>query len=126
MLETPDRISNVLLIVVPVALWCVWWLLGVNWRTLGPVLTHGGWLPAVLLLLIATMVWTYLAPGPGNFLGLGLVAEGWWQFLAVLSLALTALFCGWLQNYFGWTPPQVSIEPTAVAVHEHAGGHGHP
>jgi hypothetical protein len=47
-----------------------------------------------------------------------------WQLGAVGALAAIALFCGWLQGYFGWTPEEVSVEP-APAAHGHGHDHGH-
>lgn len=94
---------------VPLILWCAWWLWCANWSKIWPVLAHGGWVPVVLLMLIAALVWVQIFPG------------GAWRFGIVCLWVLVALFCGWLQGQFGWTPPEISVEPPAEAEH----GHGH-
>lgn len=121
-LEGPYRVMTVLLLV---AAWCVWWLWGVNWHKLWPVLGAGGWAPVVLLMLAATLAWSRLAERPCDCAVLGTVANGWWQFWAVCGLAALALFCGWVQGYFGWAPPEYPVEPPPVTDHGHAHGHGH-
>jgi hypothetical protein len=50
------------------------------------------------------------------------LANFWWQLGAVGLIAGSALFCGWLQGYFGWTPAEMELEP---AVHAAEAGHGH-
>jgi hypothetical protein len=99
-------------LLIPFALWCAWWLWGVNWKKTWPVLAAGGWVPAVLLMLVTTLVWSHVDQTP---LPLGAVAipNVWWQLCGVCALAAVALFCGWLQGYFGWTPPEISLEPPA-------------
>ncbi len=37
--------------------WVAWWLWGVNWSKLWPTLAQGAWVPAVLLLFLAALVW---------------------------------------------------------------------
>src|SRR5262245_50181702 len=58
--------------------WLAWWLWGVNWKKLRPVLAQGGWAPSVLVLLVCALVWSRVAPSTGNFLGLTL-PNFWWQ-----------------------------------------------
>ena len=41
--------------------------------------------------------------------------------ISTLHLA-AALFCGWLQGYFGWSPQEISLEPPAP---EHGHAHAH-
>ena len=113
------RAFDVLLYLLPAVLWCVWWLWAVNWRKLWPVLARGAWAPVVLLLLLATLVWSHVAPT--NELWLPNV---WWQLGCVGALAAVALFCGWLQGQLGWVPPEVSVEPPPVSeAHAHAAHH---
>jgi hypothetical protein len=50
--------------------WVVWWLWGVNWRKVWPVLAGGAWAPVVLLLLVGALVWSQIAPTTGLLLGL--------------------------------------------------------
>jgi hypothetical protein len=114
--------SPVLSIVLPLVLWCIWWLLAVNWQKAWPMLAAGGWAPVVLLILTISMSWAAIAPAECNCLG-PTVGNGWWQLFVVVGLALLALFCGWLQGQFGWTPREIDLEPPAPAPAEH--GHAH-
>ena len=116
------RASAVLLALLPGGLWCVWWLCAVNWKKMAPVLREGAWAPVVLLILVAAAVWSRLAPAEADLGGVPL-PNFWWQLACVVTLAAVALFCGWLQNYYGWTPREVSVEPPAHADHDH--GHDH-
>jgi hypothetical protein len=100
-------LSNLLIIV-----WIVWWLFGVNWTKVWPVLARGAWLPVVLLLLIIALVWSQLAPNE--------VANFWRQFGALSILTAIALFCGWLQGVLGWTPTEINLEPPETSGHAHA------
>ncbi len=87
-----------------------------------PVLARGAWAPVVLLILIAATVWTKVQPIDCTCLGFAVVPNGWWQLGSVCTLAAVALFCGWLQGYFGWTPEEVAVEAPAG---EHGHDHGH-
>ena len=112
----------VLLQLLPVALWCAWWLWAVNWKRAWPVLAQGAWAPVVLLSVVAALAWSRIAPSPCNCLGFVTVPNFWWQLGSVSTLTAIALFCGWLQGYFGWTPQESNLEPPPIA-HEH--GHDH-
>jgi hypothetical protein len=101
--------------------WVAWWLCGANWKKLWPVLAQGAWAPLVLLMVAAAMVWAQIAPSNYRFLGMELV-NFWWQLGAVGLIVGLALFCGWLQGRFGWTPAEIDLEPPAPAAME---GHGH-
>jgi hypothetical protein len=105
--------------------WVAWWLLAVNWRKTWPVLAQGGWAPVVLLVLMTALVWSRLAPGELTWVNGTSVPNYWWQLLGVSLLALSALFCGWLQGVLGWVPPEISVEPPAAPAHGHDHGHGH-
>ena len=114
------------------AAWLAWWLWGVNWRRAWPVLAQGAWAPLMLLLLVAALAWSRIAPAEYNLWGFWIIPNFWWQLGAVSLLALTALFCGWLQGRLNWAPPDVQIELDSSAVdathgHEHPVGtlHGH-
>jgi hypothetical protein len=113
--EWLDHLIAVLQVLIPFGLWCAWWLWGVNWKKTWPVLAAGGWAPALLLMAVATLVWSRVDPEPWSG-----VPNVWWQLGSVCALVAVALFCGWLQGYFGWTPHEISLEPPA----EHD-GHGH-
>ncbi len=99
-------------LLLPLGLWIVWWLLGVNWQKLWPVLARGGWAPAVLLFVMGAVVWSRLQPW--RFV---------WQLGVAAALAVLALFCGWLQPRIRATPAEISLEPPAAADEGH--GHAH-
>jgi hypothetical protein len=104
--------------------WLAWWLGGVNAKKTRYVLSIGGWAPAVLLVILSAIAWSRMDARPANFLGLTL-PNFWWQLLYVIMLALTALFCGWLQSVFHWTPHEIQIDPEAHGHHPHGHGHDH-
>jgi hypothetical protein len=110
-LDTLTRPLEFLTALAPWLVWCVWWLWGVNWRKAWPMLAEGGWAPVVLLMIIASLAWAMIDARPGHIVGLVYLANGWWQLGNVLALATLALLCGWLQGYFAWTPPEISVEP---------------
>jgi hypothetical protein len=98
------------LFLLPVALWCAWWLWGVNWKKAWPVLAGGAWAPVVLLMVMAALVWSRIAPASCDCLGFP-VANFWWQLGAVGALVTLALFCGWVQGRLDWTPQEINLEP---------------
>jgi len=103
--------------------WLAWWLWGVNWKKAWPVLAQGAWVPAVLLIVLAALVWSQIASS--DSLLFGFIKPTFWSLLACAGLlAGTALFCGWLQGVFGWTPAEVRVEPPPPA-HHHGHHHGH-
>jgi hypothetical protein len=107
--------------------WIAWWLCGVNWSKVWPVLARGAWAPVVLLMVTGALVWSSIAPGPCTCLPDIIVPNFWWQLGAVGLLAAVTLFCGWLQGVFGWQPAEISLEPpvTTVPLHDHHdSGHG--
>jgi hypothetical protein len=96
---------------------CLW---AINWKKARHVLAIGGWAPAILLILVIAIVWSRLdmRSGPA-FLPL---PNFWWQLTYVTGLALLAMFCGWLQTVFHWTPHEINLDPPA---HGHGHDHGH-
>ena len=105
-------------------LWCAWWLWGVNWIKLWPTLAKGAWLPVVLLAVMAAVVWAQVQPSQCDCLGFVTLPNGWWQVGTVALLLALALFCGWLQGYFGWMPEEISVEPPTLE-HDHGHAHAH-
>lgn len=103
--------------------WVAWWLLAVNWRKSWPVLAQGGWAPVVLLVLLAALVWSRLAPSELSLASGAVLPNFWWQLMASGLLAASALFCGWLQGLSGRVPPEVSVEPPAAPAHGHDAHH---
>jgi hypothetical protein len=105
--------------------WSAYWLWGVNWQRAWQVLGQGAWVPLVLLLIMAALVWSRLAPGDCECLGFTTVPNFWWQLGGVGALTAWTLFLGWVQGYFGWQPPELDLEPPAPADHGHGDGHAH-
>jgi hypothetical protein len=101
--------------------WLAWWLLAVDWKKTWPVLAGGAWAPVALLLFIAALVWSRLAP-QCPWAGFEHLPTFWWQLGAVAIVAALTLFCGWLQGVFGWTPAEISLEPPPPPAGD---GHGH-
>ena len=100
--------------------WGAWCLCGVNWKKARHVLAVGGWAPALLLIFLIALVWSRLVAVTGpSFLPL---PNFWWQLCYVGILGLIALFCGWLQSVFHWTPHEINLDPPA---HGHGHDHGH-
>jgi len=122
MMEEPNFLIQILIRLLPAGLWVVWWLWGVNWQKAWPVLAQGGWVPLALLLYMAALVWSFVAPLPAP-VG-GLIPNFWWQLGCMAALAGVALLCGWLQGLLSWTPPEVAVEPAVAHGHEHD-HHGH-
>ena len=51
------QLTQLLIAVLPWALWSAWWLFAVNWRKAWPMLAEGGWVPVVLLMIVASFAW---------------------------------------------------------------------
>lgn len=114
------QILKVVIPLVPVGLWAIWWLFAVSWKKLWPVLAHGAWAPVLLLVLISADAWSQLAPGECHCLSFVVLPNYWWQLGTVIALVLIALFCGWLQLFMGWAPPEYPVNPSPAGL-----GHGH-
>jgi hypothetical protein len=99
-----------------------WCLLGINWQKTWPVLRQGACVPFTLLLVLIALVWSQMLPSECTCLAIVTVPNFWWQLGAVGLLAGVALFCGWLQGKFGWTPAEVDLDPPE---HGHGDDHGH-
>jgi hypothetical protein len=122
MAEGWTRVFDVLLRLLPGGLWCAWWLWAVNWKKVWPALAAGAWVPVVLLVVLSALGWSMIFPSTCNCLGFVTLPNFWWQLGSCAALAAVALFCGWLQGQFGWTPEDVDFEPPAA---EHGHEHGH-
>jgi len=103
--------------------WVAWWLLGVNWTKVWPVLARGAWAPVVLLIMTSALVWSRIAPSDCSCLGFATIPNYWWQLGAVSLLASVTLFCGWLQGLLHWAPEEINLDPPAPSAHGHAHGH---
>jgi hypothetical protein len=126
--ETSQLLSNifsVLLVLLPGAIWCAWWLFCVNWPKLWSALARGAWTGVVLFILVCGSVWARLDPRDLAWPGYYISALPWHIGAAAL-LACLAFLCGWLQGVLGWTAPEFPVHPVAAEHgHGHANGHGH-
>jgi hypothetical protein len=114
--EYGHAVLHVVTVCVYVAV-CLW---AVNWRRGWPVLAEGGWMPLVLIGIMAAVVWAEVFPGPALALGFIPLPNGVWQLGAVAVLIGVALACGWLQTYYGWYPPEINFDPPPpAALHGH-------
>lgn len=113
--------ETILTTLLPFALWCIWWLLCVNWTKLWPVLGRGAWAAVVLFVLMAGSIWGWLDPVECHIFGIIVSPLAWHLGSAIILLAV-ALFCGWLQGLIHWNPPDFPVQPT-LATHDH--GHSH-
>jgi hypothetical protein len=104
--------------------WIAWWLWAVNWKKAWKVLAEGGWMPLVLISVMASVVWSHVSPTDWHILPTLFVPNFWWHLGAVCLLVGSALFCGWVQGYFGWTPAEIDLEPPAPAA-DASHGHAH-
>ncbi len=104
--------------------WLAWWLGAANWKKIWPVLGIGAWTVLLLLWGMTALVWSRIDPKPCDCLTYVVVPNFWWQLGAVGLLIASAFVCGWLQELFRWTPPEIQLEPPA-ADHAHEIGHGH-
>jgi hypothetical protein len=117
---TPTVLRVALLI-----LFVAWWLWGVNWRNAWPALAEGGWMPLVLVGIMAAYVWSRVSPSTVIVLGFMTVPNLLWQFGAVGLLICLILFCGWVQTHYGWYPPEVPLEPPPPSQDPHASHDAH-
>ncbi len=117
------RIGNVLLVLLPVLLWCAFWLWAVNWKKAWPVLRQGGWAPLVLLIVMAAVVWSRIQRTDWPLFEGVTLPNFWWQFAGVLFLTALAFFSGWLQGVLHQTPFEVAVEPPPAEPGHHHGHH---
>jgi ABC-type nickel/cobalt efflux system permease component RcnA len=115
---------------VPYALWFAFCLWAVNWQRMWPTLTEGAWVPATLLVILVALVWSQIVPSRFSLFGIATAPNFWWQLCYVALLAGLGLFAGWVQERYGWTPPEFAVEPPAYAhghghSHDHDHGHSH-
>jgi hypothetical protein len=101
--------------------WVAWWLGAVNWSKAWGALARGGWMVVALLTIVSALVWSAIVPSNYILFDQFQLPNFWWQLMAVTLIVLLALFCGWLQGVFGWTPAEINLEPPlqAHAGHEH-------
>src|SRR5262245_21737756 len=102
------QITPTVLKFLVLVLFAAWWLWGVDWRKAWPVLAAGGWMPLVLVGIMAAFVWSRLSPSTVILFNLMAIPNLLWQFGAVGLFIGLVLFCGWLQTRYGWYPQEVS------------------
>ncbi len=120
----PHHYQTLVLGLILLAAWVAWWLWAVNWVRAWEWLGRGAWAAVVLLVFLAGLVWSRIAPH-GLDLGFTVLPNFWWQFGASALLACLALFCGWVQGVAGWTPDEIPVYP-AGATADDTHGHEHP
>ncbi len=83
----------------PLVAWVAFWALAVNWVSLRRVLLSGGWVGAVLIMLMAILGWGSIAPPEsGVHMVLGLTLSNFvGKTVYVTALAVIALLCGSVQ-----------------------------
>lgn len=119
-----ETIWRVVLYLMPWTVFFLFFLHAVNWRRFWPVLRGGGAVSFALLLILVALVWSQIAPAEATF-GPGItIGNFWWQLLTVLVVAGVALLAGWIQDRYGWYPPEYTLEPAVVHGHAHD-GHDH-
>lgn len=84
---------------MPLVIWCLFWLLVVDWSRLLPVLSRGGWLVVALLATGVLAIWMVTSPVPeGVEVWLGLKLDGLVARFVKLSLIIaTAIAAGAVQ-----------------------------
>jgi hypothetical protein len=97
------------------AAWCLW---GINWKKARHVLKVGGWMPALLLIILIALVWSRIDARSCDVCGL---PNFWWQLGYVSMLAAIAMVLGWVQSVFHWTLHEIQLDPPAPGH----GSHGH-
>jgi hypothetical protein len=106
-----------LLPIIALIAWCLW---GVNWRKAWPVLAEGGWVPLVLIAVMAAVAWSLVFPTTALVLGFIPIPNLLWQLGAVALLVGLVLACGWLQTVLKWYPPEISFDPPpAIPLYDH-------
>jgi hypothetical protein len=105
--------------VLPVIAFIAWCLWGIDWRKAWPTLATGGWIPLVLIGIVASVVWSLVFPGSANVFRFIPIPNYLWQLAAVGFLICVALACGWIQTWLGWYPPEISFEPPTPAHDNH-------
>ena len=116
--------QTLVLLLVLLLAWVAWWLLGVNWVKAWNWLAQGAWVAVLLLVVLAALVWSQVAPHDLD-IGFTRVPNFWWQVGGAALLAGLALFCGWVQGVMGWTPQEYPIYP-AENHSDLSHGHEHP
>jgi hypothetical protein len=117
---TPSVLKVALLV-----LFVGWWLWGVNWRKAWPVLAEGGWMPLVLIGIMAAFVWSRIWPSTAILFGLFAVPNVLWQLGTVTLVIGLILFCGWLQTRYRTYPPEISLDPPPPSHDPHASHDAH-
>lgn len=120
-----ERVVAVLLALLPVVLWCAWFLWAVNWKKLNAAIADGAWAPFVLLMLLIAGVWSRIYPSDGPISEYLHLSNFWWQFGVIAALVALAMLCGWVQNTLHWTPAEIDLNPPAHADHGHGHSHEH-
>jgi len=126
LLHLLQPVFDVLLFLLPYALGFAFCLWGINWQRMRPALRAGAWVPLTLLLVLVALAWSQIAPRRLPVFGILSAPNFWWQLCYVAILAGIGVFAGWVQDRYGWVPPEIAVEPPAHGHgHSHSHDHGH-
>ena len=83
---------------LPLIVWCGFWLFGVNWTQLRAVLLRGGWVAVLLVGGIMVLIWEQVSPGlSGPVLGLTELSPYVDKMMYVTGLFGAMFICGAIQ-----------------------------
>ena len=98
-LGTGTTATSILLVVV-LGVWCLFWLLAVDWTRLRHLIVRGGWAPLLLMAVVTVLTWEMIDPLPDGgrrLLGLTITAGYLDKFVYVTGLLVAMFLCGTMQ-----------------------------
>ncbi|WP_437185989.1 hypothetical protein SH668x_003116 [Planctomicrobium sp. SH668] len=115
-----NALTSLLLPWTPLFAWIVFWLVIVDWRKLYPVIMNGALTSAVLLGMLAVLIWASIAFPEGNLHHLfGLKVHNFiGKFVYVTALFIIAALCGSVQ--LSGRHPISQVEANFSPEEEHA------
>ena len=83
---------------LPLIVWCGFWLFGVDWTRLRVVLLRGGWIAVLLVGIVMVLIWEQVSPGlNGPVLGLTELSPYVDKMMYVSGLFGVMFICGAIQ-----------------------------
>lgn len=93
------QLGGVIIPWLPLVAWCAFWLFAVNWRKMHVTLARGGWVPVILIGLVAILIWGLIAPPPGGMHDFGQPVTNYvGKAVYVTGLFCIMLICGSVQG----------------------------